>query len=142
MHDTPQPAHAGVETRVVGIRTGAVGKHSDLRVGKGVAREPGVPRGCDRSGTLADNDDLLGVGEVLSEIAERGRAVDIAIVLDGEVWRVLPRRVANMYVPGAIRHIHHGVVGERVAVVREVEDASLKAHDTASKQAPRLRGRT
>ena len=57
-------------------------------------------------------------------MVEGSGAVDVSLVMDGETCCVFGGGVAEVHVTGAVRHIHDGVVGERVALVGEVEDAT------------------
>jgi hypothetical protein len=64
-------------------------EHRDLGLRKQVGDEAAVDGGGDRPDGLADDDDLGGVGILLGEVAERRRTVDEAVVLDGQLGRVL-----------------------------------------------------
>ncbi len=121
----PQLAELGVEVGVVGQRAGVGAEHGDVGVGEQIGGEAAVDRGGDRPAALADDDDLGGVGIVLGEVAERRRAVDEAVVLDGQLRRVLPGDVAEMHVTGAGRHVEEAVLGEGIVGAGEVEDPAL-----------------
>jgi hypothetical protein len=53
--------------------------------GEQIGGEAAVDGGGDRPNGLADDDDLGGVGIVLGEVVERRRAVDVPLVLDGQL---------------------------------------------------------
>ena len=74
---------------------------------------------------MPDDDDLGGVGVVLGEVGKRRRAVDEAVVLDGQPGRVLAGDVAEVRVTGAGGHEDEAVVAERVVGAGEVEDPAL-----------------
>jgi hypothetical protein len=78
-----------------GEGAGLGAEHGDLGVGEQVGGEAVVDGGGDRSGGLAD-DDLGGVRIVLGEVAERRRPVDVSLVLDGQLQRVLTGLYALM----------------------------------------------
>jgi hypothetical protein len=75
--------------------------------------------------TLADDDDLGGVGIVLGEVVERRRTVDEAVVLDGQLRRVLAGNVAEVRVIGAGGEVEEAVVEEGVVGAGEDEDPAL-----------------
>jgi hypothetical protein len=75
----------GVEVGVVGNVARLAAEHGDPGVGKQVGGEAAVDGGGDRPGGLADDDDLGGLGVVLGEVVEHRRAVDEALVLDGQL---------------------------------------------------------
>jgi hypothetical protein len=79
-----------------------------------VGDEAAVDGGGDRPAGLADDDDLGGVRIVLGQVAERRRAVDEALVLDGQLGRVLTGDVAEIAVSGARGHVEERVVGEGI----------------------------
>jgi hypothetical protein len=58
---------------------GLTAEHGDLGVRQEVGDEAAVDGSGDRSGRLAHDDHLGGVGIVLGEVGERGRAVDVAL---------------------------------------------------------------
>jgi len=91
----------GVEVRVVGNVAGLAAEHGDLGVGEQIGRQAAVDGGGDRPDAFADDDDLDGFGVVPGEVAERGGAVDEALVVDRQRWRVFPGDVAEVRVAGA-----------------------------------------
>jgi hypothetical protein len=101
-------------------------EHGHLGVGKQVGNEPAVDGGCDRAGELADDDDLGGgIGIALGDVSERRRAVDEAVVLDGQLLRVRAGHVAEVHVTRARGHVDEAVVEEGVVGSGEVEDPIL-----------------
>jgi hypothetical protein len=85
---------------------------------------------------VADDDDLGGVGIVLGEIGERRRAVDEAVVLDGQLRRVLARDVTEIHVPGARTHVDEAVIGEGIVGACEVQDAAARKRRILARDAP------
>jgi hypothetical protein len=71
-------------------------EHGDLGVGEEVGDQAAVDGGGDGPAGVADDDDLGGVGIVLGEKGERGGAVDGAVVLDGQLRRILPGDVTEI----------------------------------------------
>ena len=135
--DAPQLTEdLGVEVGVVGQVAGPATEHGDLGVGEQVGDEAAVDRGGDRPAGVADDDDLGGVGIVLGEIVERGGAVDEAVVLDGQLRRILAGDVTEIDVPGARRHVDERVVGEGVVVPGEVQDPAPREPRILARDAP------
>jgi hypothetical protein len=71
-------------------------------------------------------------------MVERGCPVDVALVLHGQARGVLPGGVAEVHVTRAVRDIDDRVVGERVALVGEVEDAALPGRAVVRVEAGRV----
>ena len=107
----------------VGART--VRQHRDPGVGEPVRDESGIQRRGDRAGALAHHDHLVRAGECGRQAVERGGAVDVALVVHGEAGGVFRGGVADVRVTRAVGDVDGGVVGERVALVGEIEHAAL-----------------
>src|SRR5262249_6911186 len=75
----------------------------------------GVEPGAVRAGARAGDEDLIGIDEVLTRPLLDHARILVAAVLD--VRRVVPRRVAEVYVAAAVGDEHHLPVVERVARV-------------------------
>jgi hypothetical protein len=58
-------------------------------------------------------------------VVERGGAVDVALVVDGEAVSVLPGGVADVHVARAVRDVDERVAGNWVALVLQIEDPTL-----------------
>jgi hypothetical protein len=91
----------GVEVGIVRdvARLGA--EHGDLGAGQPVGNEAAIHGGGHRPDALADDHDLVRVGQLLGEVVERRRAVHEAPVLDSQTRRVSPGGVAKVRVTGA-----------------------------------------
>jgi hypothetical protein len=100
--------------------------------GEPVGDEAAVNRGGDRPDGLAHDDDLGGVGIRFGEVAERHRAVDVAVVRDGQLRRVLAGGAAEVRVTGAGRDEHEAVVAEWVVAPAQVEDPAILRRIVAS----------
>ncbi len=115
----------GVEVGIVGPGAGLCADDRDLGVREPVGDQAAVEGGGDRPGSLADDDDLIGVRVVFGEVVQGRGAVDVAVVFDGQRVRVLLGDVAEVRVARAAGHIDERVIGERVVIISEVEDAVL-----------------
>jgi hypothetical protein len=102
-----------------------VRQHRDPGVGKPIRYEPGIERRRDRAGALAHHHDLGRAGKAVGQMLEGGGAVDGPPVVHGEAGGVLRGGVADVDVTRAVRDEHDGVAGERVALVGEIEHATL-----------------